>query len=360
MLIMKQLIIFLVIVFHAAAVSGQASVGIGTAAPHSSAALDISSNNKGLLVPRMSNTARLSIASPANGLLVYDSTFHRLYQFQDGVWRYMLTNESWLQSSTRNWMYNSSDSIGIGTSVPTERLDVNGNIRSREGVSADNNIIASGDITATSILSTGNMIVNGDASIGSTLTTYGNIDLEAVGATLQLQSNADKKAFFQLAGNDIRMGTNSGNTSGKTILRINGEDVAAIDRFANIDLLSNRFGSRGNMVVGWKVCRFPAPSINMLPVAFGNIAATPDYTNSWVTPFFLTESFTKISTGRYEVSFYADIITPYSAIIVTPKEPNRLCIATWVSMGKFRVETYTRAGVRVDCGFSFVVSDPLN
>ncbi len=360
MRLMKQLTILLMFAFYAAEALAQTSVAIGTSAPHSSAALDISSNNKGLLVPRMSNTARLSIASPANGLLVYDSSFHRLYQFQDGVWRYMLTNESWIQSSTRNWMYNSSDSIGIGTSAPTEKLDVNGNIRSRQGVIAANNINASGDIVAASVASTANMIVSGNAAIGSTLTTYGNIDLEAAATTLQLQSNADKKAFFQLAGNDLRMGTNSGNSSGKTVLRINGDDVASIDRLANIDLLSNRFGYRGNLTVGWKVCRFADPDINMLPVAFGNIAANPDYTNSWVTPFFLTDEFTKISTGQYDVSFYADIVTPYSAIIVTPKEPNRLCIATWVSMRKFRVQIFTRTGTRVDGAFSFVVSDPLN
>ncbi|MBC7938122.1 MAG: hypothetical protein H7Y86_22460 [Rhizobacter sp.] len=357
---MKQLGILIVIAFYTAAALGQTSVGIGTNAPHTSAALDITSNNKGLLVPRMSNTARLSIPSPANGLLVYDSSFHRLYQFQDGVWRYMLTNESWIQSSTRNWMYNSSDSIGIGTSAPTEKLDVNGNIRSRQGVRADNNINASGDIMAASVTSTANMIVNGNASIGSSLTTYGNIDLDATGTTLQLQTNADKKAFFQLSGNDLRMGTNSGNSSGKTVLRVNGDDVASIDRLANIDLLSNRFGYRGNITVGWKVCRFADPDINMLPVAFGNIAANPDYTNSWVTPFLLTNEFTKISTGQYDISFYADFVTPYSAIIITPKEPNMLCIATWVSMRKFRVQTFTRTGARADCAFSFVVSDPLN
>ena len=51
-----------------------AQVGIGTASPNNSAALDISpSTAKGLLVPRMTATQRTGITSPATGLLVYQT-----------------------------------------------------------------------------------------------------------------------------------------------------------------------------------------------------------------------------------------------------------------------------------------------
>ncbi len=53
-------------------------VGIGTAVPDPSAALDITSANKGLLIPRM-NTAGINvITSPGNGLLVYDNQTNQL------------------------------------------------------------------------------------------------------------------------------------------------------------------------------------------------------------------------------------------------------------------------------------------
>lgn len=39
--------------------------------PHPSAMFDITSNNKGILIPRITKTARIGIPSPANGLLVY-------------------------------------------------------------------------------------------------------------------------------------------------------------------------------------------------------------------------------------------------------------------------------------------------
>lgn len=49
------------------------NVGIGTQAPHPSAALEIAATNKGVLLPRLSQSARLSIANPPAGLVVYQT-----------------------------------------------------------------------------------------------------------------------------------------------------------------------------------------------------------------------------------------------------------------------------------------------
>ena len=52
------------------------NVGIGTITPAASALLDIDagpSNNKGVLIPRMTTIQRLAISSPANSLLVFDT-----------------------------------------------------------------------------------------------------------------------------------------------------------------------------------------------------------------------------------------------------------------------------------------------
>lgn len=355
---MKKAFISLLLVCHFTCLIGQGTVGIGVSTPHSSAALDVASNNKGFLVPRMTNTARLAITSPTNGLLVYDSTLHRLYQYQEGVWRYMLTNESWQQSSTRNWTYNSSDSIGLGTTLPTEKLDVNGIVRSRDDIFANNNIIASGDITAAAVVSTGNLAVTGSAAVNSELNTSGDINLDNTGTTLQLQIIGIKKAYFQLAGNNVRFGTNSGNTTGKILLRMNGTDAITIDRFANIEMLQNNT-NQGNIQIGWKLCRFAAPETNMLPVMSGRVSADASNTDTWVSPLVLA-TWDRVSLGRYEISTLFPIVTPYSSIIATPLEPQRFCVTTYLSPGKFRVDTYTRSGAKADCGFSFLVFDPLN
>lgn len=49
-------------------------VGIGTTSPNASAALDITSTNKGLLIPRMNANQRDAIASPENSLLIFNTS----------------------------------------------------------------------------------------------------------------------------------------------------------------------------------------------------------------------------------------------------------------------------------------------
>jgi len=61
------------------AVQGQ--VGIGTYTPDLSAALDITSTTQGFLPPRMNSTQRNAISSPADGLVVYDTTIEELYYY---------------------------------------------------------------------------------------------------------------------------------------------------------------------------------------------------------------------------------------------------------------------------------------
>lgn len=51
----------------------KAQTGIGTLTPDASAQLDVTSTNKGVLVPRMTTAQRTAIVTPADGLLVYDT-----------------------------------------------------------------------------------------------------------------------------------------------------------------------------------------------------------------------------------------------------------------------------------------------
>lgn len=51
------------------------------------ARLNIVSTTQGLLPPRMTTTQRNAIVSPAEGLLVYDLTLHKLYGFDGTSWQ---------------------------------------------------------------------------------------------------------------------------------------------------------------------------------------------------------------------------------------------------------------------------------
>jgi hypothetical protein len=59
----------------------QAQVGIGNTNPDTSSMLDITSTSKGLLAPRMTSVQRLAITTPANSLLVYDTTIKAYYYY---------------------------------------------------------------------------------------------------------------------------------------------------------------------------------------------------------------------------------------------------------------------------------------
>ena len=63
----------------------QNNVGIGTQTPDASSVLDVSDNSRGVLVPRLTTVQRNSIASPANGLLVYDTSLNCFYFFVNGT-----------------------------------------------------------------------------------------------------------------------------------------------------------------------------------------------------------------------------------------------------------------------------------
>lgn len=70
-----------------------AQVGIGTNNPHITAALDIASNSKGLLIPRLTTTERDLIASPATGLLIYNTTTNGIEFFNGTNWGAQMVKE---------------------------------------------------------------------------------------------------------------------------------------------------------------------------------------------------------------------------------------------------------------------------
>lgn len=59
-------------------------VGIGTAIPAAAAIVDITSTNSGFAMPRMTTVQRLAIASPIDGLQVYDTDL-KDYYYHDGI-----------------------------------------------------------------------------------------------------------------------------------------------------------------------------------------------------------------------------------------------------------------------------------
>ncbi len=63
------------------------AVNSDSSAANSSAMLDVKSTLKGMLIPRMTTAQRNAIASPATGLMVYDTDFDQFWYFDGIIWK---------------------------------------------------------------------------------------------------------------------------------------------------------------------------------------------------------------------------------------------------------------------------------
>ena len=101
---MKQFFTLLAAVLLTATTYAQ--VGVGTTTPDASAALDITSTTKGLLIPRMIETQRDAISSPATGLMIYQT---------DGtVGFYYYNGSSWGEVAATSATYSIGDIVNGG------------------------------------------------------------------------------------------------------------------------------------------------------------------------------------------------------------------------------------------------------
>jgi hypothetical protein len=97
---------FLILMFTACITQAQVAINSNGANPDNSAMLDVTSTNKGMLIPRMTTAQRVSIVSPATGLLVYDNTLSLFYYY---------TGSAWTPIATSVWSTNGNSGTISGT-----------------------------------------------------------------------------------------------------------------------------------------------------------------------------------------------------------------------------------------------------
>lgn len=111
--------------------NAQVAINATGGAPNSSAMLDISSTTKGLLIPSMTLAQRDLIASPATGLLVFQTNGTAgFYYFSGSDWQ-PVGGE--LKTSGNN-IYYSGGNVGIGTASPGNKLEVNSGTAGTSGL----------------------------------------------------------------------------------------------------------------------------------------------------------------------------------------------------------------------------------
>ncbi|MEI6487778.1 MAG: hypothetical protein WCP52_02380 [Bacteroidota bacterium] len=131
----------------------QNNVGIGTNTPASSALLELQANDKGFLAPRLTTMQRLSIASPVNGLLVFDTDLNCFYYYATG-------SSSWVSLCSTNPSFQNYQTAAAN--VNTSSFTVIPGLSQSVTLSSPSKIlvVTNGGIQTTSISSNGFSIVD--------------------------------------------------------------------------------------------------------------------------------------------------------------------------------------------------------
>ncbi len=180
----------------------QVAVNTDASNPDASAMLDVKSNTKGLLIPRMLETERTSIASPAQGLMVYQTDNTEGFYYYDGTsWMYIGNegNNLWTRTSSNNTVLsNSTDNVGIGTSTPGLKLSVNGYATAANYVGTIPLWQAS---TAYNMTNTsGQDLTNCESAIEPSIyEPAGNIEVKLI---IRYNTNSGTTNYFQLRAHD--------------------------------------------------------------------------------------------------------------------------------------------------------------
>ena len=105
--------------------SAQVAVNTDGTSPDNSAMLDVKSDTAGLLIPRMTQTQREAINSPAEGLLVYQTdAMAGFYFYKSGVWTIIREGvQSWDSNGVDIYNTNTGN-VGISTTTPLMNLHV--------------------------------------------------------------------------------------------------------------------------------------------------------------------------------------------------------------------------------------------
>lgn len=142
---MKKILLVTAAIIITATCTYAQSVGINTdgSNPDASAILDVKSNKKGILIPRMTKAERDSIINPATGLMVFQTNETiGLWNFYGGKWNFLskdnLGDHQMKQNLATNGAYISKtgDSIGLrildSGAIKIKTLSTNQNVNNTE------------------------------------------------------------------------------------------------------------------------------------------------------------------------------------------------------------------------------------
>ena len=247
---MKSIIVLLIVLVQMNVCAQNIAVNTDGSQPDNSAILDIKSNSKGLLVPRLTTLQRTSIAGPAMGLTVFDTETFSYWMYRgdvNGGWAELQHNFQNLWSTVGNNIYRTNTgnvTVGPYSALDAE-LKLNG-IAPRFAFLNDG--VQKGFIRAfaddfkfgTYAGNSGKIIFspkgvdkiwideNGQMGIG-TATPSSQLTINGSSPYIEMMHNNVNTGFLMASGVNLKLGTNSTNTTGNVRFQTQLIDRMTID-----------------------------------------------------------------------------------------------------------------------------------
>ena len=254
---MKSIIVLLIVLVQMNVCAQNIAVNTDGSQPDNSAILDIKSSSKGLLVPRLTTLQRTSIAGPAMGLTVFDTETFSYWMYRgdvNGGWAELQHNFQNLWSTVGNNIYRTNTgnvTVGPYSSFDAE-LKLNG-IAPRFAFLNDG--VQKGFIRAfaddfkfgTYAGNSGKIIFspkgvdkiwideNGQMGIG-TATPSSQLTINGSSPYIEMMHNNVNTGFLMASGVNLKLGTNSTNTTGNVRFQTQLIDRVTIDENGQVGI----------------------------------------------------------------------------------------------------------------------------
>lgn len=204
-MLLKKLLTIIMVCGSAAAFAQNVGINSDASTPDASAMLDVKATDKGVLIPRMTEAQRNAIASPATGLLIYQTDNAPGFYFNSGT----TTSPAWSVISTGGDVQGNLNGVLIGQG--------SGNASTFTPASTANNQFLStptaGGVptwtTPSNVM--GSAVVNVVNGNGQGVGT-GNLDIDVAGAAGGILHGTGSSSAFTAPGNtgDVLVSNGSG------------------------------------------------------------------------------------------------------------------------------------------------------
>lgn len=305
-----------------------AQVGIGTTSPNVSSMLDVNSTSKGFLTPRMTTAERIAITTPADGLMVYDTSLKSFYHYNTSTSSWVRINSDVTGRSNfkrikstdvLSTVLASELAAGGGTKYLLNSLtyyEINGTITVDLPIDLNNAYLVGLDANEDKLVRSGNLFV------GATGGTIKNVSITVTGGAVFALSGANTQSLIfrdSIVSGCANVGTINGfglvffsviqyigNTTGITYTNITrlllsntawfGNNTGTFERFTGTFSLIQKQGGFcevNNAVIGVDVSANPTITGDavMESVVFTGTVTTGAYVKGYTVGSFMGYSF---------------------------------------------------------------------